>query len=218
MSQQQLIKVPPTKNTLLELKKQVRFLEDGHSLLERKRELLTRLVYERVGEYQQLRKETHAAIKSAYRWLGLAHQRMGSRALQQVALGIVPMLQINIIPKRSMGVEYPAISTERLPMEPVGLLGTDTSFDEVRKELTDTVLLLTRLGESEMALSRLMAEQRKAQKRVNALKYNIIPRYRNTIRYIESVLEEEERNVLFQIKLLREKDEEKNRRDEERRR
>jgi len=218
MSQQQLIKVPPTKNTLLELKKQVRFLEDGHSLLERKRELLTRLVYERVGEYQQLRKETHAAIKSAYRWLGLAHQRMGSRALQQVALGIVPMLQINIIPKRSMGVEYPAISTERLPMEPVGLLGTDTSFDEVRKELTDTVLLLTRLGESEMALSRLMAEQRKARKRVNALKYNIIPRYRNTIRYIESVLEEEERNVLFQIKLLREKDEEKNRRDEERRR
>ncbi|MCW8881710.1 MAG: hypothetical protein OQK92_05295, partial [Sedimenticola sp.] len=71
--------------------------------------------------------------------------------------------------------------------------------------LTDTAEILTRLGESEMALSRLMAEQRKAQKRVNALKYNIIPRYRATIRYIESVLEEEERNVLFQIKLLREK-------------
>jgi V/A-type H+-transporting ATPase subunit D len=52
-----------------------------------------------------------------------------------------------------------------------------------------------------------MAEQRKAQKRVNALKYNIIPRYRDTIRYIESVLEEEERNVLFQIKRLREKEE-----------
>ena len=32
---QQLIKVPPTKNTLLSLKKQVRFLEEGHDLLER---------------------------------------------------------------------------------------------------------------------------------------------------------------------------------------
>ena len=40
-----LIKAPPTKNTLLSLKKQVRFLEEGHDLLERKRELLTRLVY-----------------------------------------------------------------------------------------------------------------------------------------------------------------------------
>jgi len=38
------------------------------------------------------------------------------------------------------------------------------------------------------------------------LKYNIIPRYRATIRYIESALEEEERNMLFQIKLLREKE------------
>lgn len=206
MSRHQLIKVPPTKNTLLELKKQVRFLEDGHALLERKRELLTRLVYERVGEYRQLRRETHAAIRSAYRWLGMAQLRMGSRALQQAGLGLAPTLRIGIIPKRSMGVEYPAVSRERLPLEPVGLLGTDTSFDETRRELTDTALLLTRLGESEMALGRLMAEQRKAQKRVNALKYNIIPRYRETIRYIESVLEEEERNVLFQIKLLREKE------------
>jgi len=206
MNGQQRIKVPPTKNTLLNLRKQVRFLEDGHALLERKRELLTRLVYERVGEYRKLRHETHQAIRSAYRWLGVAHLRMGSRALQQAGLGIQPSLAVKIIPRRSMGVEYPAVSAERLPLEPVGLLGTDTSFDETRKGLTEAALLLTRLGEAEMALSRLMAEQRKAQKRVNALKYNIIPRYRSTIHYIESVLEEEERNVLFQIKLLREKE------------
>ncbi len=88
-------------------------------------------------------------------------------------------------------------------MEPVGLLGTDASFDETRKELTEAALLLARMGETQIALSRLIAEQRKAQKRVNALKYNIIPRYRKTIRYIESLLEEEERNTLFQIKVLR---------------
>ncbi|MES9958048.1 MAG: V-type ATP synthase subunit D [Sedimenticola sp.] len=203
---QQLIKVPPTKNTLLNLKRQVQFLEDGHALLERKRELLTRLVYERIGEYRRLRKETHAALKEGYHWLSLAQLRMGSRSLQQVAMGIGPALNISIIPKRSLGVEYPAISSEKIPMEPIGLLGTDPSFDETRQQLTEATLLLTRLGESEMALGRLIAEQRKAQKRVNALKYNIIPRYRNTIRYIQSVLEEEERNTLFQIKVLRERE------------
>ena len=51
----------------------------------------------------------------------------------------------------------------------------------------------------------MLAEQRKTQKRVNALKYNVIPRYRTTIRYIQSVLEEEERNTLFQIKVLRQR-------------
>jgi V/A-type H+/Na+-transporting ATPase subunit D len=47
-----------------------------------------------------------------------------------------------------------------------------------------------------------IAEQMKAQKRVNALRYDIIPRYRNTIRFIENALGDEERNVLFQVKVL----------------
>jgi len=200
---QQLLKVPPTKNTLLNLRKQVRFLEDGHELLERKRELLTRLVYQRIGEYRRQRDLTHEAVKEAYHWLSISFLRMGSRALQQVGLGMQPGLRIDIIPKRSLGVVYPAITAEKLPMQPVGLLGTDASLDTTRSKLTDAALQLTRLGEAEMALGRLMNEQRKARKQVNALRYNIIPRYRNTIRYIQSALEEEERNRLFQIKVLR---------------
>ena len=50
---------------------------------------------------------------------------------------------------------------------------------------------------------RLLNEQRKTQKRVNALKYNVIPRYKNTISYIESALSEEERNTIFQLKVMR---------------
>jgi V/A-type H+-transporting ATPase subunit D len=84
-------------------------------------------------------------------------------------------------------------------------MNTDPSLDETRARLAQAAVLLARLGESETALWRLLEEQRKTQKRVNALKYNIIPRYRETIRYIQSVLEEEERSTLFVIKRLREK-------------
>jgi V/A-type H+-transporting ATPase subunit D len=201
---QQLIKVPPTKNTLLKLKKQVTFLVEGHDLLERKRDLLTRLVYERVKEYSSLRDKTRVAIQEAYRWLAVSVLKQGNRSLLQAAFGASPMLQVSILPKRSLGVEYPSITSERIPIKPVGLLGTDASFDQTREKMADAMTLLARLGEMEMALERLMEEQRKAQKRVNALKYNIIPRYRRTIRFIRSALEEEERNTLFQIKVLRE--------------
>jgi len=201
---QQLIKVPPTKNTLLKLKKQVAFLEEGHTLLERKRDLLTRLVYERVGEYRKLRDRTRLSVKEAYRWLAVSRLKQSGRSLRQAAFGAKPMLQVDILPRRSLGVEYPSITSERLPMKPMGLLGTDSSFDQTREKMADAMVLLARLGEIEMALNRLMEEQRKAQKRVNALKYNIIPRYRRTIRFIRSALEEEERNALFQIKILRE--------------
>jgi V/A-type H+-transporting ATPase subunit D len=202
---QQLIKVPPTKNTLLRLKKQVQFLEEGHDLLERKRELLTRLVYERIGEYRRLRADAEKALEAAYRCLGITHLRMGSRGIHQAALGSGPALTVDILPRRSLGVEYPAVTAERIPLKPVGLLGTDASFDNSRDHLADLAVTLAKLGEVEIALHRLMEEQRKAQKRVNALKYNIIPLYRRTIHFIQSSLEEEERNTLFQVKLLRER-------------
>lgn len=198
-----LIKAPPTKNTLLNFKQQLKFLEEGYVLLERKRELLTRLVYERIGEYRQLKSDTHRSIKEAYRWLSLAQLRMGHKTLSQASLAMEPVLDINILPRRAIGVEYPSVNVEKLPLKPVGLLGTDPSFDEAREQFADMAKLLARLGEAEMSLGRLIAEQRKAQKRVNALRYNIIPRYRDTIRFIENALEEEERNTLFQVKVLR---------------
>jgi V/A-type H+-transporting ATPase subunit D len=128
---------------------------------------------------------------------------MGSRGIHQAALGADPTLRVDILPRRSLGVEYPSVAAERLPLKPVGLLGTDASFDNTRDNLTKAAVLLAQLAEVEIALHRLLEEQRKAQKRVNALKYNIIPRYRRTIHFIQSALEEEERNTLFQVKLLR---------------
>ena len=201
-----LLNVPPTRNSLLALRHQAAFLQQGLELLERKRELLTRLVYQRIDDYRRQRRDTRRAIRDAYRWLGISTLRMGSRALHQAALGMAPGLAVEIVPRRSLGVEYPAVASRRLPLQPVGLLGTDASFDQTRQRLTDAALLLAHLGELEMALSRLMAEQRKAQKRVNALRHRIIPRYHHTIHYIESVLEEEERSNLFRIRQLRQGD------------
>ncbi len=199
-----LLRIAPTKNNLLQLKRQIQLLEEGHDLLERKRELLTRLVYERIGAFRSLRRETRETMRKAWRWLAVAQMRMGSHTLQQTALGTGAALSVSILPRRALGVQYPAVDAQRLPLKPIGLLGTDASLDQARNALADAAVALARLSEARMALGRLINEQRKAQKRVNALRYNIIPRYRATIRYIQAVLEEEERNMLFQIKVLRE--------------
>lgn len=199
-----LLKVPPTKSTLLGLRRQVEFLEAGYDLLERKRELLTRLVYERLAQYREIRKSAFTELQDAYRWLGVTHLRMGSRMLEQVGLGLSPALSVRILPRSALGVDYPSVSTEELPLEPVSLMWTDMTFDQTRRRMAGLAEVLARLGAAETALRRLLAEQRKTQKRVNALRYNVIPRYRATVRFITAALEEEERNTLFQIKLLRE--------------
>lgn len=197
-----LLKIPPTKSSLLALKKQIVLLQEGYELLERKKEILTRLVYERLNFYRQLRQQTSASLVESYRWLGITQMRMGSQNLRQIALRLKPALFVKILPRSNMGIEYPAIQCKKLPLEPVGLLSSDASLDETRSHLLDTVSLCAQLGEAEISLLRMLEEQRKTQKRVNALKYNIIPQHQDTIKYIETSLEEEERNSLFQMKVL----------------
>ncbi len=201
------VRTAPTKSALLNLRKQVRFLEDGHTLLERKRELLTRLVYEHIKEYQARKETAHTALREAYRWLTVAQLRMGDRGINQATLGASPTIDIHVLAKRSLGVQYPSVDAEVVLPKPVGLLGTDPSFDEARRAFAEASVRLAQLGAVEMALYRLISEQRKAQKRVNALKYNIIPSYRKAIKRIAEALEEEERGTLFQIKRLREQHE-----------
>lgn len=198
------LRAAPTKSALLALRKQVGFLRDGHALLERKRELLTRLVYERIGDYQRLKKEAREALHQAYHWLVVAQLRMGGRAIHQATLGASPSVEVQVLPRRSLGVQYPSAEAHLLPPTPVGLLGTDPSFDEARKAFAEAAAALGRLAEVETTLYRLISEQRKAQKRVNALRYNIIPSYESAIHRIRDALEEEERGALFQIKRLRE--------------
>jgi V/A-type H+/Na+-transporting ATPase subunit D len=200
-----LLKVRPTKSTLLSLRRQLAALQHGHDLLERKRELLTRLVHQRLRNYRELRISVRNAFPGAYHWLSTAHMRMGSTQLHQAVLGLKPALSVYILPRSSIGVEYPTVTVESASLQPVGLMWTDASFDEARQRMTEIAILLARLGEAETALWRLLNEQRKTQKRVNALKYNLIPRYQTTINYIESTLSEEERNTIFQLKVMRSK-------------
>lgn len=197
------LRIVPTKSALLNLRKQIKFLEDGHALLERKRELLTRLVYEHIKKYQGKKRTAHETLRQAYRWLSIAQLRMGERNIAQATLGATASIKMQVLPRGSLGIQYPSVEAAVIPPRPVGLLGTDPSYDEARQGFSQAAVNLAKLAAVETALYRLISEQRKAQKRVNALKYNIIPSYKVAIKQIADALEEEERGTLFQIKRLR---------------
>jgi V/A-type H+-transporting ATPase subunit D len=201
--------IAPTKSNLLELRQRVDFLHEGYQLLERKREMLTRLVYGKLKEYRELRGDAHDSLRKAYHSLSITQMRMGTVRLRQLALGMPLAMKVKILPRRNMGVQYPSIDIQRFPMHPVGILGTDAMLDQTREQFSQMAEKMARLAEVESALWRLLEEQRKTQKRVNALRYNVIPRFERTIRFIESSLEEEERNSLFQLKRLQEINEKK---------
>ncbi len=202
---QDRLDLAPTKSNLLALRQQVDFLDEGYQLLERKREMLTRLVYSKLKEYQALKNQAHQSLSQAYRSLSITQMRMGTQRIRQLALGMPPAIAAKILPRRNMGVQYPSVDISPNPLHPVGILGTDVSLDKTRKDFSRMAVQMAKLAELEAALWRLLEEQRKTQKRVNALKYNIIPRYQRSIRFIENTLEEEERDSLFQLKVLQQR-------------
>ncbi len=201
---QERLNIAPTKSNLLDLRSRVEFLDQGYQLLERKREMLTCLVYGQLKEYRKLRSKAHASLVKAYRSLSITQMRMGTHRIRQLALGLPEAMKVKVLPRRNMGVQYPSVEITPQPMQPVGILGTDVMLDETRRDFCDMAMQMAKLAEVESALWRLLEEQRKTQKRVNALKYNVIPLYWRTIKYVQTTLEEEERNVLFQLKLLQE--------------
>lgn len=196
------LKVPPTKSTLIRLKRQVDFLYRGQELLEHKGELLIRLIHEHMGRYRDLRTRLHKKVGEAYYWLGIMQMRIDSYALNCATEEVAPAVDISLLPRINLGVEYPAVTVTKQALNPIGLLGTDASFDETRAAMQEMTIMLAELGQYEVMLSRLIDEHRKVQKRVNALKYNIIPSHEATIKFIHDVMEEGDRESIFQIKML----------------
>jgi len=143
--------------------RQARFLEQGRQMLEKKRDLLTRLVYERLAQYRELRAQTVRELAEAYHWLGIvqiAHGRTDAvSGVGRVETGGGDPGGGALQRRRRIS----SVTAEPLPLQPVGLMWTDVSFDEARLRLRELTVTLARLGEAENALWRLLAASRKTQ-------------------------------------------------------
>ena len=82
-------------------------------------------------------------------------------------------------------------------------MGTYADSDKVMTEFFKLLSLLTEMASIRTIAWRLANEVKKTQRRVNALDKMIIPQDRETKTYIESVLEERERENTFVLKSLK---------------
>ena len=82
-------------------------------------------------------------------------------------------------------------------------MGTSSSCDQVISYFFELLKLLTDMASIRTIVWRLAREVKKTQRRVNALDKMVIPQSQETVRYIESVLEERERENVFVLKALK---------------
>jgi len=196
--------VAPTKTNLMRLKQDFAFANEGYDLLEQKREILVNELMAIMDRAKQAQTEADDAFRKAYQSLVRTVVKMGRKRVESVAEAVNIKVSLRISERRIMGVAVPVIETAFEDNPPYYSPG-DTSFwlDETIQNFMAILKILGKLAESIISVINLTQEVKKTIRRVNALEKIALPDFEESIKYIESALEENEREVFFTLKLVK---------------
>ena len=198
--------IRPTRMELLTLKERRELAARGYELLREKQDALVREFFTILSEAKKHREEMETTINEAFASLMEAKLVEGGTKLEELALGAKSFLDFDVETRNLMGVSVPIFRITHQEDQPrihYSLAGTSAAVDKAAQKVRMALDKVVRLAEVEATVKRLAGEIEKTKRRVNALNYVVLPRINNTIRYIELMLEEQEREDLFRMKRVK---------------
>ena len=198
------LNIAPTKSNLLSLKEQLAVSTEGYDLLEQKREILVMELMHLVERVKLLERDMDKCIAKAYPALKRMLLAMGGERTERLAMAVGYKFEITKKPVIIGGMNFTSLDVT-LPKRELfsSFMGTTPDNDEVMADFFELLALITQMASIRTIVWRLAMEVKKTQRRVNALDKMVIPQSKETVKYIESVLEERERDNVFVLKALK---------------
>jgi V/A-type H+-transporting ATPase subunit D len=197
--------VSATRINLIQTKKTLNLAESGREILERKRDILLRELRNSIYEAERAREELSEALAKAYRSLKEADMCKGSETVANVALGSSYESDFRLDYHSIMGVTVPIVEfrseTEAKP--DYGFANTSAELDSAFKQFYELLSFIAELAQTEGTVFQIANDVHRTQRRVNALNYVLIPKYRSTVKRIEQVLEEKDREEFVRTKRIK---------------
>ena len=199
-------KVAPTRSNLLRMRQALKLAQEGYEILDKKREVLTSELIHQAHNAATQQTQVWQKLAVAYQALVEARLSMGREHLEWTALAVNKSVEVEIKLRSIMGVVIPTVEAHGEPPEmPYGLGDTTVALDEAVARFRQVLDEIPMLSEIMISVWRLARELQKTQRRVNALQYIFIPEYEEIVKFIESALEEREREEVFRLKRLKAK-------------
>lgn len=195
----------PTRINLIQTRKALSLAQSGRDILERKRDILLRELRNSIYDAEHAREELNAALKKAYQSLSQANFASGSETVANVALGSSYEADFVLDFRSIMGVTVPIVEflSEADVKPDYGFANTSGELDSAFKQFYSLLELVADLARAEGTTFQIANDVRKTQRRVNALNQVLIPMYRQTVKRIELVLEEKEREEFVRTKRIK---------------
>ena len=194
--------VPSTKGNLMKAKKSLALAQNGYELMDRKRNILIREMMSEVAEVKKPRDEIPRHMTGYYL---LQRANIYGGVISNVVSEIPPENHIEVTYRSVMGVEVPKVlyhAPEKQEV-PYGLSESSSLIDEAYLQFQKVKEITMTLAEVDNTVYRLAHAISSTQKRANALKNIVIPRYEAEIHRMSADLEEKEREEFSRMKSIK---------------
>lgn len=199
------VQAVPTKGNLMNTKKSLSLAKVGYELMDKKRNILIREMMNLIDKANEIQDKIDSAYEEAYLALQTANITHGF--CDEISRATPVEKSIKLDYRSVMGVEIPILTIapeEKLDLN-YGLYSTDTALDNAYQKFSEVKRLTVDLAEIENSVYRLAISIKKTQKRANALKNIMIPRFEETVKFITDALDEKDREEFSRLKVIKKK-------------
>ncbi len=194
----------PTKANLIKAKDALVFSKKGFTLLDKKRTVLIREAMNLVEQANTIQSRIRSDFVEAYQALQVVNMTLGIHNVEDIALSIPLDESLNILYRSVMGLEIPMVRYEEEKDNPsYSFYRTNPAMDIAVKKFRNLRYRIYELAEIENAVYKIAIEIKKTAKRANALDKIQIPKYEESVKYIQDILEEKEREDFFRLKKVK---------------
>ncbi|CCW64897.1 unnamed protein product [Phytomonas sp. EM1] len=211
----------PSRMSLITFKVRLKGAQKGHSLLKKKADALLIRYRAIMHELRNSKLEMTDQIKNAYFTITKAQFILSDISLAVQESLKIPTYCLRLKIENVAGVKVPSLRAEDEKEEegvgggesnrPAGgnlAAGIGKGGEQIREAhsaFRHTLDLLVNISSLQSSWVTLDAAQKVTNRRVNALEKVVIPRLQNTLSYITSELDEQEREEFFRLKMVQKK-------------
>lgn len=202
--------VKPTRQEEIRLKERIDLAENGHEILEKKRDELIHEFMQIVNEAKESRKEISTSYTEANEALKRAEIFDGREKIKSLSRGAARSNSISTNNENIMGVIVPEISfDDKIKMDPrergYSIESSTSRIDEAADKYEELLEEVIRAAEIQTKVTKLLEEIEKTKRRVNALEHKMIPDMKDALDDVSQALIEKEREETFRMKKVKEK-------------
>ena len=198
------LNVNPTRMELATLKAKLSTASRGHKLLKDKQDELMRQFILLIRKNNELRAEVEMKLTKAMQSFVMAKALLNEKFIEELVAIPPRSVSLDLYEKNIMSVKVPVMNfnyndngnSEELVY---GYLNSNSELDTSIEQMADVLKQLLEVSEREKTCQLMADEIEKTRRRVNALEYMTIPRYEETIYFIQMKLDESERAAITRL-------------------